>query len=272
MNYLNDKVVLVTGAGGSIGAELCRQILMQGPKKLIMFDNSELALYNIDRELSSEKDTISVSMLGDITRWEDLGRACCHIPDVVFHAAAYKHVGLCQKNMQVAQRVNVTGTKDVVRICKIFNVPTMVLVSTDKAVRPSCVMGATKQTAEQIVRMADYTVVRLGNVRGSSGSVLPLWKEQIANGEPVTITDLGATRYFISAYKAAEQIIAASTMEPGTYVPDMGEPCYIGQEAVRLGAKNFNVIGLRHGEKKHEELFVGQRACTNMPGIWKDAA
>lgn len=272
MSFFKDKVVLVTGAGGSIGSELCRQILMQRPKKLIMFDNSELALFNIDRELSSEKDTEIVSMLGDITRWEDLGRACYHNPDVVFHAAAYKHVGLCQKNMQVAQRVNVTGTKDVVRICKIFNVPTMVLVSTDKAVRPSCVMGATKQTAEQIVRMADYTVVRLGNVRGSSGSVLPLWKEQIANGEPITITDLGATRYFISAYKAAEGIIVASAMEPGTYVPDMGEPRFLGQEAVNLGAKNFNVIGLRHGEKKHEELFVGERACTNMPGIWKDAA
>lgn len=269
MNHLTGKTVLVTGAGGSIGSELCRQILRQHPKKLLMFDNSELALYNIDRELNANN---AVPVLGDITRAEDLTRPFHYGIDVIFHAAAYKHVTLCEKNPAAAFRVNVGGTQTLADIAQIWAVSTFVLISTDKAVRPTCVMGYSKQHAEKIVRGMGYTVVRLGNVRGSSGSVLPLWREQIYAGEPVTITDPEATRYFISPLKAAERIIEASILGAGTFVPDMGSPVRLGTMALEYGALSFKVVGLRPGEKKHEELFVGEKGCTNMPGIWQDAA
>jgi len=269
MSFLKDKTVLVTGAGGSIGSELCRQIMRQDPKKLILFDNSELALYNIDRKLAADN---VVPMLGDITRCEDLSRAFQHRVDVVYHVAAYKHVTLCEKNRDAAHRVNVVGTRWLVDVARIWKVSTLVLVSTDKAVRPTCIMGDTKRLAEQIVRVAGYTIVRLGNVAGSSGSVLPLWREQIAAGKPVTITDPDATRYFISAYQAANDIILASSMGPGTFVPEMGGPMRLGDMAILNGVTDFNVVGLRPGEKLHEELFVGERVVTEHPEIFKDAA
>lgn len=269
MSHLKGKIVLVTGAGGSIGSELCRQIMRQQPKKLILFDNSELGLFNIDRELAAKN---VIPILGDITYWSDLEHAFYYLPDVVFHAAAYKHVTLCQKNSDIAHRVNIQGTENVVRMASLWAVPTLVLVSTDKAVRPTCIMGFTKQTAETIVRNAGYTVVRLGNVRGSSGSVLPLWKEQIAKGEPVTITDPEATRYFISAITAASMIIEASQYLPATYVADMGYPVALGKLALYLGAKNFKVIGLRPGEKKHEEMVVGRAVGCGSEYLFRDVA
>ncbi len=270
MSFLKDKVVLVTGAGGSIGSEICRQIsLLREPKKLILFDNCELNLFKIDRELSAPN---VVPVLGDVSCIDDTAEAFAHGVDVVYHAAAYKHVTLCEKNPVPARHVNVRGTARIVGWAKAFRVPRLVLVSTDKAVRPSCVMGETKQEAEKIVRDAGYTVIRLGNVRGSSGSVLTLWREQIAKGEPVTITDPYATRYFISVGQAAEHIIAAATYGPGTFVPEMGEPVSLGKLALQMGAKNFNVIGLRPGEKMHEELSNGPLYRTDHPGVWKDAA
>lgn len=267
--FLKDKVVLVTGAGGSIGSELCRQIMRQEPRQLILFDNSELGLFNIERELAAAN---VVAALGDVALGDDVDHWMPGV-DVVFHAAAYKHVTLCENNPVAARRVNVYGTRMVVMYAAGYGIRTLVLVSTDKAVRPTCVMGRTKQRAEKIVRDANYTVVRLGNVRGSSGSVLPLWKEQIAKGEAVTITDPGATRYFISAIIAADSIIAAAAFGPGTFVPEMGAPVRLGVLACLHGAMNFKVIGLRPGEKKHEELFTGTPIkLLDVPGFWQDAA
>lgn len=271
MSHLSGKTVLVTGAGGSIGSELCRQILRQSPSKLILFDNSELALYNIDRELDAlVYGTKLMPILGDITDGGDLDAAFGDSIDVVFHAAAYKHVTLCEKNPTAAYRVNVDGTRLLVAIAKAWEVPTFVLVSTDKAVRPMCVMGKTKKLAEDSVREAGYTVVRLGNVMGSSGSVLPLWKEQIAAGKPVTITHPDATRYFISSIEAAEHIINAAAFEPGTYVPSMGAPVSLQALARQLGAREFDYIGLRPGEKMHEELFEGAWVRIGYPNFFQD--
>lgn len=267
-NFLKDKVVLVTGAGGSIGSELCRQILRHDPEVLILFDNSELALYNIERELAADN---VVPALADLTGGGDVARWLPGV-DTVFHAAAYKHVTLCEKNPAAAERVNVHGTSILVGGALVHGVSRLVLVSTDKAVNPTSVMGATKQRAEETVRAAGYTVVRLGNIRGSSGSVLPLWREQVAAGEPVTITDPDATRYFISPARAADYIIEAAKLGPGTFVPEMGTPQRLGSLALTYGAKNFNVIGLRPGEKKHEELFVGSPQITEHPYIYRDAA
>lgn len=272
MSHLTGKTILVTGAGGSIGSEICRQLMWLNPKQVILFDNSELALYNIDRELSVAGVSRLLPLLGDITRADDVGRAMQQNVDVVFHAAAYKHVTLCEKNSDVAYRVNVEGTRTVIGFAQIWKVPTLVLVSTDKAVRPTCVMGCTKEVAELLVRKAGYTIIRLGNVRGSSGSVLPLWREQIAAGQPVTITDPSATRYFISAQVAAQRIIESSILGPGTFVPDMGRPELLGELAVVYGAREFNIIGLRSGEKKHEELFAGPYTATKLPGLYREAA
>lgn len=256
MSFLQNKTVLVTGAGGSIGSELCRQVMQQSLKKLVLFDSSELALYNIDRELGGKAEPV----LGDVSNDKDVHSLFFRDNfDVVYHAAAYKHVTLCEKNPRVAWRVNVDGTRLVAGVARDYSVPTLVLVSTDKAVRPASVMGSSKQAAENVVRSAGYTVVRLGNVWGSSGSVAQLWGEQIGKGEAVTITHPAATRYFTSAEIAARNIILASEMAKGgdTFIPPMGVPKHIIEMARDIGAREFKVIGLRPGEKLHEELTVG---------------
>lgn len=270
MSYLTGKTVLVTGAGGSIGSELCREILTHDPKQLVMFDNSELALYNISRELNVPT---ALSVLGDVSHLTDVEDLFFEHPiSIVFHTAAYKHVTLCEQNQRVAWRVNVRGTQVLTDSACIHNVPTFVLVSTDKAVNPTCHMGRTKNTAERLTRDRGFTVVRLGNVYGSSGSAVPLWKEQIARDEPVTITHPEATRYFLMPGHAARYIIEAGGLPTaGTYVPDMGNPQSIIQVARNLGARTFKTIGLRPGEKLHEELFVGERLKTVNPNIFQDS-
>lgn len=271
MSFFKDKVILVTGAGGSIGSELCRQIMREHPKQLVLFDSSELALYNIDRELGGK----AVPVLGDVSDVSDVTCAFANYDiDIVYHAAAYKHVTLCQKNWAPAHRVNIYGTKLVVNNALAYGVPRLILISTDKAVRPTCVMGETKRLAEEIVREANYTTVRLGNVYGSSGSVVPLWREQIAAGKPVTITHPDATRYFLHPFEAAHRIMEATELAVGgeTFVPCMGGRQFIEDVARELGAKKFNVIGLRPGEKLHEELYVGKQVMTPYPRIFKDAA
>jgi FlaA1/EpsC-like NDP-sugar epimerase len=269
MSFFKDKTILVTGAGGSIGSVLCEQLMTHGPKTLILFDSSELALYNIDRKLEGRAEAV----LGDVSNRGDVWSVFDENDiDIVFHAAAYKHVTMCEKNEEVAYRVNALGTSLVANAAARRQVPRLILISTDKAVRPTCVMGRSKQAAEGIVRQLKYTTVRLGNVYGSSGSVVPLWKEQIANGEPVTITHPSATRYFITANKAAHAILKAAEYANGTFVPTMGDPLSVVELAQHLGAKDIKYIGLRPGEKLHEELFVGARVVTCEPGLWQDAA
>jgi len=269
MSYLQDKVVLVTGAGGSIGSALCKQILTHKPAVLVAIDNSELALYNLQRSFPDV-----VALLGDITLREDANRAYLHVPHVVYHAAAYKHVGICEENSSAAARVNINGTREMLRGAVKRAVEKFILISTDKAVQPSCVMGRTKAEAEKITLGAGYSVVRLGNVWGSSGSVVPLWQEQIANGKPVTITDPRATRYFLHPSEAAKRIIKASEIAEGgdVFVPNMGEAIKVVDVARGLGAAEFKVIGLRQGEKLHEKLFRGKKVKTVYPEIFRDAA
>lgn len=271
MSFFKDKVILVTGAGGSIGSELCRSLAGMDLKTLILFDSSELALYNIERKLRAPNVR---AVLGDVSdNWDVRAVFGAHDIDIVFHAAAYKHVTLCEKNAHAAWRVNSVGTRVVVDAAAQYDVPRLVLVSTDKAVRPTCVMGVTKQRAEEIVRKANYTTVRLGNVYGSSGSVIPLWQEQIAAGEPVTITHPGATRCFISGQDAAYVLMRAAELLVGgeTFVPKL-TPKSIVDIARDLGAKDFKYIGLAPGEKLHEELFVGVPVETPEWGLMKDAA
>lgn len=270
MSFFKDKVILVTGAGGSVGSELCRQLMRDNDlKTLILFDSSELALYNIEREVGG------VPVLGDVSNVHEISSVFEQYDiDIVFHTAAYKHVTLCEKNRAAAIRVNVLGTELLVSTAALYGVPRLLLISTDKAVRPTCTMGDTKRLAEQIVRRANYTTVRLGNVYGSSGSVVPLWKEQIYKGLSVTITHPDATRYFIFPMNAARYILDAAEMAVGgeTFVPDMGKPLNITNVARGLGAIDFKYTGLRPGEKLHEELFVGAKETTPHPFIFKDAA
>lgn len=265
------KTVLVTGAGGSIGSEICRQVAKHKPKRIVLFDNSELALYNIDRELSTLASVTPV--LGDVTHLADVCEVFERSIDVVYHTAAYKHVTMAQKNPRVAERVNVRGTRTLVRLARETKVLAFVLVSTDKAVNPSCVMGATKAEAESIVRDAGYTVVRFGNVSNSSGSVLPLFEEQMKAGGPLTVTHPSVTRYFMSIKQAATLAITAGQFPPGTYVLDMGEPVRIDDLARAMVAGTgveVKYIGLRPGEKMHEELFRHGARKTDHPGILED--
>ncbi len=268
------KIVLVTGAGGSIGSEICRQVAAQRPMCIVLFDNSELALYNIDRELSTIVPIIPV--LGDILEFDDLEQVFDgQMIDTVYHTAAYKHVTMVQKNPRVAERVNVVGTRRLALAARRHSVGTFVLISTDKAVNPTCVMGKTKQRAEEIVRDVGFTVVRFGNVKGSSGSVIPLFKEQIARGGPVTVTHPSATRYFMSIEDAAKLVIDAGTLGKGTFVLDMGAPVKISDLAhdmILADGRDIGIkyIGLRPGEKMHEELYVGHQQPTTIEGVYED--
>lgn len=271
MSFFQDKVILVTGAGGSIGSELCRQLAEHQPGTLILFDSSELALYNIERRLRALN---VVAVLGDVSCRGDVEAVFAKNEiDVVFHTAAYKHVTLCEQNYDAAVRVNVDGTQRVVSCAATHGVPRLILISTDKAVRPTCVMGRTKRWAEQIVQGYNYTTVRLGNVYGSSGSVVPLWKEQIAAGEPVTITHPDARRFFITGEYAASVILEAAELAVGgeTFVADMGYSRNIVDIARSLGAREFKYIGLRPGEKLNEEMVVGTPVSVS-PHLFKDAA
>ena len=263
------KIVLVTGAGGSIVSEICRQVAKQNPKRIVMFDNSELALYNIDRELPG-----NAPVLGDVSHYKDVHETFADRDiDVVYHTAAYKHVTMVQKNPHVARRVNVDGTRIVASTARCAGVKTLVLVSTDKAVKPSCVMGETKHAAEDLVRKLGYTIVRFGNVASSSGSVIPLFEEQIARGGPVTVTHKDATRYFMSIPDAAKLVLQAGELGKGTFVLDMGMPVSIDKFARQMIAGRpiaIEYIGLRPGEKLHEDLFLGNSRVTKIPGILED--
>jgi len=283
-HMVEGKTIMVTGAGGSIGSELCRLIIKWSPQRLVLFEANEFALYNIERELTAAHGPSVVPVLGSIVDASAVSRAIHGIGvQVVFHAAAHKHVPLLEANALEGIRNNVLGTKNVVETSYAAGVESFVLISSDKAVRPTNVMGATKRWAEFIVQQAAlkartnesgqrFCAVRFGNVLGSNGSVVPLFKEQIAHGGPVTLTDASMTRYFMSIHEAAELIVQAGSLSTGgdVFLLDMGEPVLIKELAenmVRLagfsvrqegapdGDIEIVVVGKRPGEKMYEELF-----------------
>ncbi|RYG90250.1 MAG: polysaccharide biosynthesis protein [Alphaproteobacteria bacterium] len=276
---LNGKVVLITGAGGSIGSELCRQIARYGPSKIVLYELSEFALYTIEQELGEKFPQLPlVRLIGDV---KDLGHLRFvfgkYKPQMVFHAAAYKHVPLMEsENAWAALRNNTLGTWHACQAAVEHGVERLVLISTDKAVNPTNVMGATKRAAELVIsHMAAlaaqrdwstrFMAVRFGNVLGSSGSVIPKFKEQIARGGPVTVTHSEITRYFMTIPEAARLVVQAGAMGEGgqVFVLDMGEPVRIvdlARDMIRLAGLQEHDIGirftgLRPGEKLYEELL-----------------
>jgi FlaA1/EpsC-like NDP-sugar epimerase len=273
--YLSGEVVLVTGAGGSIGAELCRQISRVGPKRLVLVDNAENSLFEIRRELESDRHfTRSLAVLADCKDAVRMGEVFQDYgPGVVFHAAAYKHVPLMEENPVEAVRNNAVATRIVAAAAGSAKAKRFVLVSTDKAVTPATVMGASKALAEWALEAAQhrfpatkFTTVRFGNVLGSSGSVVPIFRRQIAAGGPVTVTDPAMTRYFMTIPEAVQLIIRSGALAAGgeVYVLEMGDPVKIvdlARNMIRLSGREpdseiaIEFVGRRPGEKIHEELF-----------------
>jgi len=271
---LSGKRVMITGAGGSIGSELCRQIARLNPLELVVFDNSEYALYRIDHELQSDfRDLVFYSILGDICDSAAVEKVVSeHQPDMIFHAAAYKHLPILQTQVREAFRNNVLGTMRLAEAAERHGVGTFVLISTDKAVNPANIMGATKRVAEIYCQDMNahsdtrYITVRFGNVLNSNGSVVPLFKEQISRGGPVTVTHPEISRYFMTIAEASQLITQAAVLGSGgeIYVLDMGEPVkitYLAEQLIRLSGKipgkDIEIVytGLRPGEKLFEELF-----------------
>lgn len=273
---LNGKVVLITGAGGSIGSELCRQVARYGPSKIVLYELSEFALYTIEQELGEKFPHLPlVRLIGDVKDLEHLRQVFGkYKPQIVFHAAAYKHVPLMEEeNAWAALRNNTQGTYHACLAAAEHGTERFVLISTDKAVNPTNVMGATKRAAELVIsHMAGqghptkFMAVRFGNVLGSSGSVIPKFKEQIAKGGPVTVTHPDITRYFMTIPEAARLVVQAGAIgESGqVFVLDMGEPVRIAELAmtmIRMSGKDLRDIrieftGLRPGEKLYEELLA----------------
>jgi len=269
---LKSKVLLITGAGGSIGSELARQVAAFGPGKLILFDRSENELYRLETELAAKFPNLDyVPLVGDILDVASLRDVfASYRPHSVFHAAAYKHVPMMEKNCFQAVTNNVFGTYNVSLLSKQFHVEDFVFISSDKAVNPTNVMGVTKRIAELIIlglqhNHTRFIAVRFGNVLGSNGSVLPLFEQQIASGGPVTVTDPAAMRYFMTVTEAVQLVLQASTMGRGgeIFVLDMGEPIKIvdlAENVIRLSTleagKDIKIVftGLRPGEKLFEEL------------------
>jgi FlaA1/EpsC-like NDP-sugar epimerase len=271
---LSGKRVMITGGGGSIGSELCRQIARLNPIELIVVDNSEYALYRIDHELRSDfQDLVFCSVLGDICDSATVEKVVGdYRPDMIFHAAAYKHLPILQTQVREAFRNNVLGTMRLAEAAERHGVGTFVLISTDKAVNPANIMGATKRVAEMYCQNMNarsqtrYITVRFGNVLNSNGSVVPLFKEQIARGGPVTVTHPEISRYFMTISEASQLIMQAAVLGSGgeIYVLDMGKPVkitYLAEQLIRLSGKipgkDIQIVytGLRPGEKLFEELF-----------------
>ena len=291
------KVVMVTGAGGSIGSELCRQILAIGPSKLLLIEQSEYALYGIHQELEGKlpRETELIPLLASVQSYERM----CEImstwhPDTVYHAAAYKHVPLVEHNPSEGIRNNVFGTLYAAQAATENNVSDFVLISTDKAVRPTNIMGASKRLAEMVLQSlantsvgTKFTMVRFGNVLGSSGSVVPKFRKQIRDGGPITLTHPEITRYFMTIPEASQLVIQAGAMAKGgeVFVLDMGQPVKIVDLARRMielsglcvrdeespdGDIEIEMTGLRPGEKLYEELLIGDNPMpTSHPRIMK---
>ncbi len=272
-----DKCILVTGGGGSIGSELCKQLADITPKQLVIYDQCEFNLYKIDAQLQKLYPGIKHhAVLGDVTSQLAIrGVIQQYQPNVIFHAAAYKHVPLLENQVREAVFNNVIGTKILAEEAIASGVERFVLISTDKAVNPSNVMGATKRAAEILCQNLNqpqgtrFTTVRFGNVLDSAGSVVPLFREQIKAGGPITVTHPEITRYFMTIPEACQLIVQAETVGQGgeIFVLDMGEPikiAYLAEQMIRLSGKQpirdiaIEYIGLRPGEKLYEELFYEQ--------------
>ena len=295
---ISGKVVLVTGAGGSIGSELCRQILAVKPAKLLLIEQSEFALYAIHQELEekqTQKNSVLVPLLAsvqDVDRMREI--MATWQPDTVYHAAAYKHVPLVEHNPSEGIKNNVLGTLRTAQAAAENGVADFVLISTDKAVRPTNIMGASKRLAELVLQAlatqsssTRFSMVRFGNVLGSSGSVVPRFRQQIRNGGPVTLTHPDITRYFMTIPEAAQLVIQAGAMAKGgdVFVLDMGQPVKIMDLACRIielsglqvknaqnpdGDIDIEITGLRPGEKLYEELLIGDNPRpTSHPRIMK---
>lgn len=287
--FIENRVVMVTGGGGSIGSELCRQILRFDPAVLVCYDLSEYALYQLEQEFASRNiKSRVIYLVGDIKNEKRLKQVMGrHQPTVVFHAAAYKHVPLMEhQNVAEALSNNVLGTFTLAKVCKEVGVEKFVLVSTDKAVNPTNVMGASKRLAEMVCQglqdnlerqagATRFVIVRFGNVLGSSGSVIPKFREQIARGGPVTITHPEITRYFMSIPEAAQLVMQAGLMGEGgdIFVLDMGEPVRIvdlARDMIKLSGLQEDEIsilftGLRPGEKLYEELLADDEHTLPTP-------
>ncbi|WP_407370878.1 nucleoside-diphosphate sugar epimerase/dehydratase [Carnobacterium sp.] len=272
---LSGKTVLVSGAGGSIGSEICRQIARFSPKKIILLGHGENSIYQINKELNN-KYTGQIEIVPIIADIQDRNRIFevmqQYIPDRVYHAAAHKHVPMMEYNPREAVKNNIYGTKNMAEAAKAAGVNSFVMISTDKAVNPPNIMGATKRVAEMIVTGLNepgntkFAAVRFGNVLGSRGSVVPLFKEQIKSGGPVTVTDFRMTRYFMTIPEASRLVIQAGALAQGgeIFILDMGEPVKIvdlAKKVVKLSGFTENEIpiletGIRPGEKLYEELLV----------------
>lgn len=283
-DYLTDKNVLVTGAAGSIGSELCRQIARFKPYKLILFDSAETPLFFIERELAATfPEQRLITVMGDIRNSDKLEWLFAEFkPEVVFHAAAYKHVPMMEHNPAEAVTNNVLGTRVLADTASRYGVKNFVMVSTDKAVNPTNVMGATKRAAERYVQAlavrsaTKFTTVRFGNVLGSNGSVIPIFKEQIRNGGPVKVTDPNVIRYFMTIPEASQLVLQAGCLGDSgeIFVLDMGEPVRIvelAEELIRLSGlapyEDIDIVftGLRPGEKLFEELLVDGEGIKPTP-------
>ncbi|MDG2258083.1 MAG: nucleoside-diphosphate sugar epimerase/dehydratase [Paracoccaceae bacterium] len=301
---IQGRVVMVSGAGGSIGSELCRQILLQNPAKLVLYETSEFSLYSIDAELCETAKRLTsstevISVLGSVQHERRLAATLRAFKvDTIYHAAAYKHVPLVEENVVQGIRNNVFGTRAIVSAARKTGVENFILVSTDKAVRPTNIMGATKRLAELICQAqphdgssTKFSMVRFGNVLGSSGSVIPLFKKQIEAGGPITVTHREINRYFMTIPEASQLVIQSGAMAEGgdVFVLDMGEPVkilelaqsmvklhglipYIIDEPGQINSGNGDVpiciTGLRKGEKLFEELLIGNNpAPTQHPRI-----
>lgn len=286
---LEERTVMLTGGGGSIGSELCRQVARLGPRRLVIVENSEFNLFRIDRELRQRFPDLALeARLGDVRDPEAIRFLFGEFkPEVVFHAAAYKHVPMLQAQAREAVRNNILGTRNVALLAAGLGCDTFVLISTDKAVNPTNVMGATKRVAEMVCQNLDrhvatrFITVRFGNVLDSAGSVVPIFREQIAAGGPVTVTDREVSRYFMTIPEASQLILQAAAAGEGgeIFVLDMGEPIkirYLAEQMIRLAGKvpdvdvGIRYTGLRPGEKLFEELFHDEEhyAATAHPKIF----
>ena len=275
MAYVEQQIVLVTGGGGSIGSELCRQIAMHHPKQLIIFDIYENNAYDLQMELQNRYPDLNMLVLIGSVR--DEGRIMSvfdtYRPNIVFHAAAHKHVPLMENSPNEAVKNNIIGTFNVAKAADAYHAAKMILISTDKAVRPTNIMGASKRICEMVIQefsqksKTEYAAVRFGNVLGSNGSVIPLFKKQIAGGGPVTVTHPDITRYFMTIPEAVSLVLQAGAFAKGgeIFILDMGEPVHILDLAKKMislsgytAGKDIKIVftGLRPGEKLYEELLI----------------